>query len=102
WKKLRATICNYSPLPATSGESCREQSVSGESGVFPKELRIGAVYCGLVRITADQGGGFRTNPELEKQATLVWCGLLRMGKAPRRKPQEALTTKYANHTKGRG
>jgi hypothetical protein len=49
--------------------------------VSPKELRIGAVYCGLVRFTADRGGGFRTKPELEKQATLVYCGLLRMDKA---------------------
>jgi hypothetical protein len=70
--------------------------------VSPKELRIGAVYCGLVRFTADRGGGFRTKPELEKQATLVYCGLLRMDKAPRQKPARgALTTNGTNHTKGR-
>src|SRR5437588_6287384 len=67
--------------------------------VFPKELRFATVCYDLVRFTADRGGGFRSKPQLEKQATLVYSGLLRMAKAEA--GREALTRKKANHAKGR-
>jgi hypothetical protein len=56
---------------------------SQRPAVSPKELWFAPVCSGLVWFTPDWGGGFRSKPELEKQATLVYSGLLRIAEAPR-------------------